>query len=74
MNVLDVEGTIRQEEWEAAGIYRIFAFRLAEPGELQSPPELPPMSVLVPAQVARAHPGFGYKASLATTDIADLMG
>jgi len=27
MRVLDCEGTMRGEEWEAAGVYRVFAFR-----------------------------------------------
>lgn len=77
MNVLDVDGTLRPEEWEAAGVYRVFAFQAPlDPAEVPPPPPapLPPMAALVPHQAATVQHGFGYKASLTKADIADVLG
>ena len=52
MGVLDIEGSLGSDEWEVAGLYRIFVFRaplLAPAVSTSTPPAdvLPPMSQLV---------------------------
>lgn len=63
MRVFDARGSMSPDEWEAAGVYRVFAFRAPVPGQPLPPSvrlsegqmaslaaALPPASVLVPGQ------------------------
>ena len=75
MRVLDCEGTLSEEEWETAGIYRVFAFRkvraaddaLLPPAEELWPGAAPPAAA--EAAAARA----AYRETVAEADIVDLM-
>ena len=81
MNVLDIEGTITPEEWEVAGLYRVFAFRAPYPGE-----SVPASSISItnntvfnntstnvaPANIAPK--GYDYKSHIEISDIVDLIG
>ena len=88
MRVLDCEGTLSPAEWEAAGLYRVFAFvRPAEGAPPPPPPaaQLPPWEALLPrdtvaAYAARAAGGGGgaprplpYKAHLEPGDVRDTL-
>lgn len=84
MNVLDVEGTLSPEEWEVAGLYRIFAFRAPYPGE-----PVPSSTFTITSNTVfsstniktatgtniRAAPnGYDYKSHIEINDIVDLIG
>jgi mRNA (guanine-N7-)-methyltransferase len=78
MGVLDVEGTLSGEEWEAAGVYRVFAFRAPMTGAVVGG-ELPTMATLHPEWPAggAASGGGGrakYARHLHVADIVDLLG
>ena len=49
MRVFDGGGSLRREEWEAAGLYRVFAYRKSG----GAPVTLPPLSDLVPPRAGR---------------------
>lgn len=50
MKVLDAEGTLSPEEWEVAGVYRVFAFQMPHAGEDSpaAPVRLAPGASLLP--------------------------
>jgi mRNA (guanine-N7-)-methyltransferase len=80
MRVLDVEGTMTPEEWEVAGLYRVFAFQAPLPGEAPPPSPLPPGTHLPPptstgaAAGRRAPAGLAYQHHVGPNDIVDLLG
>ena len=69
MRALDCEGTLSAEEWEAAGLYRVFAFRRAAAGEVAAAAQLshplPSMAEVVAARQARGDAAAGTTARLA---------
>lgn len=72
MSVLNCDGTMTQEEWEVAGVYRVYAFQApATPVSSQ----LPSLAELVPeqARVAPVH-GTPYKTYVEESDILDILG
>lgn len=90
MGVLDCEGTLSADEWEAAGLYRVFAFQaplhpaaVAEAVQQGSGGAsasarctLPPLAQLVPPSQLRVAGGgpLQYLHRPTAGDIADLLG
>ena len=54
MRVLDCEGSLPPEDWEVAGLYRVFAFELAPPNE-GVPPATPILEQALAARAARGN-------------------
>ena len=82
MGVLDTEGTLGSDEWEVAGLYRIFVFRApleGGGGAVETSSSLPPMNELVvPTAAMRCVPAdrspLSAKLFPSPEDIVDLIG
>jgi hypothetical protein len=86
MRALDCEGTLSAEEWEAAGLYRVFAFRRPAEGEAASLPlTLPSMAEVIAARRAHGDVAAGatlrlppeasaFREVIAPTDIFEISG
>lgn len=73
MRVLDCEGALSAEEWEVAGLYRVFAFRKVR----EASAVLPPAAALFPSAPADLPPPPAsravYHTRVGEADIVDLM-
>lgn len=84
MRIFDCEGTLSPEEWEAAGVYRVFAFRRPGPGEAPPAPvaPLPPWEDILPPERVAAYAASAaarpqpvpYKYGIEPEDVRDTIG